>query len=253
MARNNTSRGFGRLVTSTLKLLNKIFNRPAPKSQAPQPTPKRQRPAPPRQTPQRPAPSDYEREIQELKRQLQEKEAEIEQLKTELKKTPPVPSEEEITPEIFEIPSLPEPEEEEITPEIYEIPSLPEESTESAPEIDTTYRNFGAEDSLNQILDFLGDANRSGVSESSAFFTLDAMQQRALVIDYVEFQHEANPSLFYKGKKALELENVPIWGAEFERFVNNTIEFHNTAAPDGNFTANEWDNIIDDLVDEFDV
>ena len=79
------------------------------------------------------------------------------------------------------------------------------------------------------------------------------MQQRALVIDYVEFQHEANPSLFYKGKKALELENVPIWGAEFERFVNNTIEFHNTAAPDGNFTANEWDNIIDDLVDDLDV
>lgn len=250
MARYNLSRGFGRLFTNTIKLFNKLLKPVEP------PRPR---------TPRPPSPA-YEREMQELKRQLEEQRAEIERLKSELmeKQRPVVTevkvdlkkpkieqeSEPEDVPLPFEV-ELSDYEQAEDVPEPFEVDT--EEPAAEITEADTTYKNFGSPESLEQILNFIGDTDRSGIDETSPFFNLNSLQQKALVLDYVQFQHEANPSLFYKGKKALELENVPIWGAEFERFINNTIEFNNTTSGDGVFNTAGMDDLLSELVEEFEI
>ena len=124
-----------------------------------------------------------------------------------------------------------------------------EPDTEPAPEreeIDTTYKNLGSEESLNVLIDFLNDFELSGIPEDSAFFGLAPIEQRFMLLDYIQFQHDANPSLFYKGKKALALENVPIWGDEFERYVNNSMGFADIT-PDG--AGNIDVSFLDDLIE----
>ena len=121
---------------------------------------------------------------------------------------------------------------------------LPYEIKDEEPQA-FTYKDFGSNESLDVLIDFL-KSDISGVATDSEFFNMDPTDQKFLLLDYVQFQHESNPALFYKGKKSLELENVPIWGAEFDRFVKNTIEFNDTTA---GYSTSDVSGIDDHLSD----
>ena len=111
-----------------------------------------------------------------------------------------------------------------------------------------TYKDFGSNESLDVLIDFL-KSDISGVATDSEFFNMDPTDQKFLLLDYVQFQHESNPALFYKGKKSLELENVPIWGAEFDRFVKNTIEFNDTTAGYSTPDVSGIDDLLTDYIE----
>ena len=223
-----------RAVTSILRL--------TPKTKTPRPATRTKKPRTPKIKPETPQiapaiPSEYQKIIDELRRENEQLKQQIETLTKEPEtESAPVYSEDDL-PYLIE----------DDTPEQSfdfsedDLPYLVEDDTEKEP-VDTTYKNFGSDDSLDVLIDFIGDSALSGVPEDSEFFNLSPVEQKFMLLDYVQFQHDANPALFYKGKKALALENVPIWGDEFERFVNNTTDFIG-------ITQDDAGNINDDFVD----
>lgn len=189
-------------------------------------------------------------EVNELKQRVKELEARNKELEQLLLSKKPV-IEEIITPEALksEVESFTEDdlpyEIKDDTPEFgpddlpYEIQDEPQAFT---------YKDFGSNESLDVLIDFL-KSDISGVATDSEFFNTDPTDQKFLLLDYVQFQHESNPALFYKGKKSLELENVPIWGAEFDRFVKNTIEFNDTTAGYSTPDVSGIDDLLSDYIE----
>lgn len=245
MARFNLYSSIKRAVTNLLRL--------ASKAAAPAPAPKVKRPKPPEVTPPAPAPvppTDYEKVIEELRQKIEAQNKQIEELKAQLKE----PSfkaqlnEDDLPYEIKD--DIPSQEfnfsEDDLPYEVVE--EEPTETPETPAEYENVYKNFGSEESLDVLINFLGDTNLSGISPNSAFFDMDPLQQKMLLLDYVEFQHDANPSLFYKGRKALSLENVPIWGSEFDRYIDTTLNFDGLS-PDGSGSIDI--SYLDDLITEF--
>lgn len=269
MPRRKLSAGLGRLVTNTIKLVNRIFGK-AEQSPMATPSPRPQRPTPPviqpttiTKGPTFDGPSygpTYQQQIDELKRIVEQQKKEIEQLQAErdeLRRH----EVEEIEPP-FEVMDEPLPDTPSRTPEpapvdVSDDDELPFEYTGPDEEWNTpadddsyTWQNFGSVASLDYLTNFLKDTELSGVRADSPFFDLPQIQQHFILVDYVQYQHDANPSLFYDGKKKVELVNVPIWGAEFDRFIDNMTGFGNTNTGDGRFDDNlpEWMN---DLIEEY--
>ncbi len=261
MARRKLSAGIGRLVTNTLKLVNRIFGKAKKPTRATR-SPRPKRPAPPQveyqQTIITTPPvitkppvdaSTYQDQINELKKIIEQQQREIEQLKAEqeeARRRESEPIDEEDAPP-FEI----------LDDEEDEPPFEIKDDEEDEPPFEIkddeqtyTFDDLGSEESLNYLTDFLKDANLSGVDPESPFFGMSTMQQHFILLDYIQFQHDANPSLFYNGKERLDLVNVPIWGAEFDRFINNMSEFGNTNTGDGRFDDDlpDW---LNDLIDEY--
>lgn len=245
MAKYNLFSSIKRAVASLLRLTT-ATKKPttSPTTKAPKPKAPKIAPEPPQIAPV--TPSQYEKIIEELKRQNEELKRRVDQLEQE-RITPPAPE-----PIIEPAPILSEDDLPYMVEEDTPAPSF-EYSEDDLPymvkddeTIDTTYKNLGSEESLNVLIDFLKDYELSGIPENSAFFGLTHIKQRFMLLDYIQYQHDANPSLFYKGKKALALENVPIWGEEFERFVNNSMGFDS-------ITSDGADNIdvsfLDDLIE----
>ena len=231
-----------RAVTSLLRLTPKAKTTPpATKTKRPQ-TPKI-KPEPPQIAPA--IPSEYQKIIDELRRENEQLRQQIESLTKE-----PAPEPQTETAPIFSEDDLPYLIEDDTPEQSFDfseddLPYLIEDEPEKKP-VDTTYKNLGSDDSLEVLIDFIGDSTLSGVPEDSEFFNLSPIEQKFMLLDYVQFQHDANPALFYKGKKALSLENVPIWGDEFNRFVTNTTNF-NDITPDGAGDINI--DFIDDLLE----
>lgn len=227
-----------RAVTSILRL--------TPKTKTPRPATRTKRPKTPKIKPETPKiapaiPSEYQKIIEELRRENEQLKQQIETLTKE----PALEPQTEAAP-VYSEDDLPYLIEDDIPAQSFDfseddLPYLVEDDTEKEP-IDTTYKNFGSDDSLDVLIDFIGNSALSGVPEGSEFFNLSPIEQKFMLLDYVQFQHDANPALFYKGKKALSLENVPIWGDEFERFVTNTTNFNG-------ITSDDAGNINDDFVD----
>ena len=233
MARFNLNTSIKKLVTASVRLLSKAFKPTAPARPSVFPKQPRLRP----QTPQPVPDNDYwKKQIEALIQQNQAQArriAELENRQKELQELidnkPPEP--EHITPadlesevESFTEDDLPY----EIKDDVPEFgpDDLPYEIKDDEP-IDTTYKNFGSDDSINTLLEFLRDTKLSGISPESPFFDMDPLDQKFILLDYVQFQHDSNPALFYKGRRSLALENVPIWGSEFDRYVSNAYEFDN--------------------------
>lgn len=246
MARRKLSAGIGRLVTNTLKLVNRISGK-AKKPTGATRSPRPKRPAPPQveyqQTIITTPPvitkppidaSTYQDQINELKRIIEQQQREIEQLKAEQEEARRREAEK------IEPPSEILDDEEDQPP--FEI--IDDEN------LSYTFDDLGSTESLNYLTDFLKDTNLSGISPDSPFFDLPTTQQHFILLDYIQFQHDANPSLFYEGKKKLDLVNVPIWGSEFDRFIDNMSEFGNTNTGDGQFddALPDW---LNDLIDEY--
>ena len=239
MARFNLYTSIKKAVTSFLKL--------AIKAAKPTPAPKVKRSKAPEVTPPAPVPapvSQYEKMIEELKKTVEEQNKRIEELEAKLKEPAEALqfSEDDLPYEIKD--DIP-------TQEFnFSEDDLPYEILDDEPikePLENTYKNFGSDDSLEVLVNFLTDTNLSGVSPDSPFFDMKPLQQKMLLLDYVEFQHDANPSLFYKGRKSLSLENVPIWGDEFNRFVSTTLNFQDIT-PDGSGDIDiSW---INDLMTE---
>lgn len=220
--RYNLFSAIKRAVTSILRL--------TPKTKTPRSATRTKRPQTPKIKPETPQiapaiPSEYQKIIEELRRENEQLRQQIETLTKE----PALEPQTEAAPVYSED----------------DLPYLVEDDTDKEP-IDTTYKNFGSDDSLDVLIDFIGDSALSGVPKDSKFFNLSPVEQKFMLLDYVQFQHDANPALFYKGKKALALENVPIWGDEFERFVTNTTDF-NSITPDD--AGNINDEFVDYLID----
>lgn len=249
MARRSLYAGIKKLVTSALRLLT------PKKPEFPEGIRK-----PPRRRTPKPSPeaSYYEQQIAALKKQLEEQQRTIEQLQSRLEL-------EEDTSELLPVEyakpqepeTAPEPVKTEPEPVEYGEDDLPYEytgediDTSEPPEIDTTYKNFGSDDSLDVLVDFLKNTDLSGVPSDSPFYDMDMIDQKYLLLDYVQFQHDSNPSQFYKGKRPLPLENVDIWGDEFDRFVRNTVEFNNINTGDGIInTGSLSDYGLDDYIEE---
>lgn len=247
MARRSLYTGIKKLVTSALRLLT-------PKkpefSEGVRRPPRMKTPKPSAES------SYYEQQIAALKKQLEEQQRTIEQLQSRLQL-------EEDTSELLTVEYEKEPQKPETTPEPVKTEPEPVEygendlpyeytgediDTTEPVEIDTTYKNFGSDDSLDVLVDFLKNTDLSGVSSDSPFLDMDPIDQKFLLLDYVQFQHDSNPALFYKGKRPLPLENVPIWGSEFDRFVQNTTDFNNLTAGDGYINT---DSLADYGLDEY--
>lgn len=258
MARRKLSAGIGRLVTNTLKLVNRIFGKAKKPTMATQ-SPRPERPEPPyfdiQQTVitkppviTKPSVNDnsaYQDQINELKKIIEQQQREIEQLKAEREETRRREAEK------IEPPSEILDDEEDQPP--FEI--IDDEEDQPPFEIKDdeqtyTFDDLGSTESLNYLTDFLKDTNLSGIRPDSPFFDLPTTQQHFILLDYIQFQHDANPSLFYEGKKRLDLVNVPIWGSEFDRFIDNMAEFGNTNTGDGQFddALPDW---LNDLIDEY--
>ena len=181
--------------------------------------------------------------IDEYKKRIEELEKKNKELEELLRaKTPVIP--EEIIPKGLDFT------EDDLPYEIKdEEPTPPTSEKEPEDYQDLTYKNFGSDESLDILMDFLSDTNLSGVSPDSPFFDMSKTDQKVLLLDYVQFQHDSNPALFYKGKERLSLENVPIWGSEFTRFINNTVEFNNTTSFDTDFDMSGIDDLLDDYIE----
>lgn len=266
MSRHKLSAGLGRLVTNTIKLVNRIFGRAEPPPRA-TPSPRPQRPTPPviQQTVISKSPivqdPTYQNQIDELKKIIEQQQREIEQLKAEREEARRREAEEIEPPfEVMDEPiedtprRTPEPAPVDVSDEDDELPfeyTGPDEDWKvPAEDTDYTWQNFGSVASLDYLTDFLKNTELSGVRVDSPFFNLPPIQQHFILIDYVQYQHDANPALFYQGKKKVELENVPIWGAEFDRFIDNMTDFGNTNTGDGRFgdTLPDW---LNDLIEEY--
>lgn len=259
MPRRKLSAGLGRLVTNTLKLVNRIFG-----TSRGTPTPRPRRPTPPdiQQTvitkppvitssPIIEGPS-YQNEIDELKKIIEQQQREIEKLKAEREELRQREVE-EIEPPFEIIDNTPDEEIEppfEIKDEEIEPPFEIIDDTAPGDELSYTFEDLGSKESLDYLTNFLKDTDLSGISPDSPFFDMSAIQQQFILIDYVQYQHDANPSLFYEGKKKVDLVNVPIWGAEFDRFIDNMTEFGNTNTGDGRFDdiLPDW---VNDLIEEY--
>jgi len=266
MPRRKLSAGLGRLVTNTIKLVNRIFG----KAETPRatPSPRPQRPTPPviQQTVISKSPiiqgPTYQNQIDELKKIIEQQQREIEQLKAERDEARRREAEEieppfEVMDEpIADTPSrTPEPAPVDVSDEDDELPfeyTGPDEDWKAPTDEDTAYtwQNFGSVASLDFLMGFLKNTELSGVRVDSPFFNMPPIQQHFILIDYVQFQHDANPALFYEGKKKVELENVPIWGAEFDRFIDNMTDFGSTNTGDGRFDDSlpDW---VGDLIEEY--
>lgn len=253
MARFNLSTSIKRLVSTSIKLLSKAFKPTAPARPSVAPNPPRPRPIPPQPVPQ----TDYQKQIEALIQQneaqarkiaeLEERQKELQQL---LDNKPPkpehvIPTDLKTEVESFTEDDLPY-EIKDDTPE-FGPDDLPYEIQDEEPTA-FTYKDFGSNESLDVLIDFL-KSDISGVATDSEFFNMDPTDQKFLLLDYVQFQHESNPALFYKGKKSLELENVPIWGAEFDRFVKNTIEFNDTTAGYSTPDVSGIDDLLSDYIE----
>ena len=267
MPRRKLSAGLGRLVTNTIKLVNRIFGRAETPARA-TPSPRPQRPTPPviqqtviSKSPIIPGPT-YQSQIDELKKIIEQQRREIEQLKAERDEARRRETEEIEPPfEVMDEPTddtprrTPEPAPVDVSDEDDELPfeyTGPDEDWKAPTDEDTAYtwQNFGSVASLDYLTDFLKNTDLSGVRVDSPFFNLPPIQQHFVLIDYVQYQHDANPALFYEGKKKVELENVPIWGAEFDRFIDNMTNFGNTDTGDGRFDDNlpDW---VSNLIEEY--
>ena len=190
-------------------------------------------------------------QVNELRQRVKELEARNKELEQLLLSKKPV-IEEIITPEALksEVESFTEDDlPYEIKDDVPEFgpDDLPYEIKDEEPKV-FTYKDFGSNESLDVLIDFL-KSDISGVATDSEFFNMDPTDQKFLLLDYVQFQHESNPALFYKGKKSLELENVPIWGAEFDRFVKNTIEFNDTTAGYSTPDVSGIDDLLTDYIE----
>lgn len=231
MARLSLHSSIKKLVQTSVRLLSKVM-------------PKVKKPRAKRPT------TAGQAQVNELRQRVKELEARNKELEQLLLSKKPV-IEEIITPEALksEVESFTEDdlpyEIKDDTPEFgpddlpYEIKDEPQAFT---------YKDFGSNESLDVLIDFL-KSDISGVATDSEFFNMDPTDQKFLLLDYVQFQHESNPALFYKGKKSLELENVPIWGAEFDRFVKNTIEFNDTTAGYSTPDVSGIDDLLSDYIE----
>lgn len=266
----NVADAFGRLIKNTVRLVNRIFNQSKVKPEQPKP---------PKQATRRSSRSDYEKRIKELERQVQEQQKQIELLEAQrrieernaqvdaflrehgMEDLPLWQAVKKLNYDIDTLQPLPEPEpepepaavDEPTPPEVpqFSEDDLPYEIIDDTTDADTTYKNFGSIESLVTIINFLQNEDISGVPADSPFFDLSPMEQKYLLLDYIEYQHDANPALFYKGRKALELENVPIWGAEFERFVEQNALFEGTTSGDGTFNTSGIDTWLDEVIEEY--
>ena len=270
MARRKLSAGIGRLISSTYKLVNRIFGKaekPPRKTRSPRP----KKPEPPyfeiQQTVitkppviTKPSVNDnaaYQDQINELKKIIEQQQREIEQLKAEREETRRREAEKieppsEILDDEEDQPPFEIIDDEEDQPPFEIIDDEEDQPPFEIKDDEQTYTfdDFGSTESLNYLRDFLKDTNLSGIRPDSPFFNMSEVQQQFLLIDYVQYQHDANPSLFYEGKEKLDLVNVPIWGSEFDRFIDNMSEFGNTNDGDGRFddTLPDW---LNDLIDEY--
>lgn len=232
MARLSLHSSIKKLVQTSVKLLSKVM-------------PKVKKPRAKRPT------TAGQAQVNELKQRVKELEARNKELEQLLLSKKPV-IEEIITPEALksEVESFTEDDlPYEIKDEVPEFgpDDLPYEIKDEEPQA-FTYKDFGSNESLDVLIDFL-KSDISGVATDSEFFNMDPTDQKFLLLDYVQFQHESNPALFYKGKKSLELENVPIWGAEFDRFVKNTIEFNDTTAGYSTPDVSGIDDLLTDYIE----
>ena len=232
MARLSLHSSIKKLVETSVKLLSKVM-------------PKVKKPRAKRPT------TAGQAQVNELRQRVKELEARNKELEQLLLSKKPV-IEEIITPEALksEVESFTEDDlPYEIKDDVPEFgpDDLPYEIKDEEPKV-FTYKDFGSNESLDVLIDFL-KSDISGVATDSEFFNMDPTDQKFLLLDYVQFQHESNPALFYKGKKSLELENVPIWGAEFDRFVKNTIEFNDTTAGYSTPDVSGIDDLLTDYIE----
>ena len=246
MARRNLFTSIKRLVTNALRLLSPSASRPS-RVQPAQPQPPAVKPSV--KKPEPVAPSEYEKIIEELKKQNEELTRRVNELEEAVKVNAPI-TPEQPTPEPITAALEPVDFAEDDLPFEVDLSDVPTEEKPEPVDVDTTYKNFGSEDSLDVLTDFLKNTDLSGLDPDSPFFSMDPLEQKFMLLDYVQFQHDANPALFYKGKRSLELENVPIWGSEFDRFVNNTVEFNDLSHGDGYISDPGMQDWLDEYIEE---
>lgn len=269
MPRRKLSAGLGRLVTNTIKLVNRIFGK-AEQPPGATPSPRPQRPTPPviQQTVISKSPiiqgPTYQNQIDELKKIIEQQQREIEQLKAEREEARRREAEEIEPPfEVMDEPTAdtpsrtPEPAPVDVSDEDDELPfeyTGPDEDWKAPTDDEPSYtwQNFGSVASLDFLTGFLKNTELSGVRVDSPFFNMSQIQQHFILIDYVQYQHDANPSVFYdEHGNRLELINVPIWGAEFDRFIDNMTDFGNTNTGDGRFNDDNLPDWVSDLIEEY--